>query len=171
MICDGNWSLKSPPPPSVTSETLITLQFIIWHGKRGRNGCHASWIKIFLGAPFSCKTSVIWGPYHGQKPSRCLVPRCTPSPLSPRLFLCHYACFLCTMHALFIRIPAQGCHYTEFLCNNGRLSQPAPPFTVSRWEPAGKLFFFCQHIQWDRSALPWLITENEGQCHAQRYKG
>lgn len=46
------------------------------------------------------------------------------------------------MHALFIKIPAQGCHYAEFLCNNGRLSQPAPPFTVSRWEPAGKLFFF-----------------------------
>lgn len=80
---------KVPPSPRLwhlRRANKLTVYHLVRHGKRGRSGCHTSWIKIFLVTPFSRKTSVTWGPYRGQKPSRCLVPNCTPSPLPPRLF-------------------------------------------------------------------------------------
>lgn len=53
----------------------------------------------------TAKMSVIAGPYQSQNLGRCLEPHVT----TPPQFLCHYACFLCTMLALFSRIPVSGC--------------------------------------------------------------
>lgn len=172
MVWDGNWSVKSPLPClwHLRRANKKTVYHLLWHGKRGGNGCHASWIKIFLGAPFSQDLGDLRAiPWSEAK-------QVSGAPLYPPPHY-HPGFFCATMHAFSAQCMPYSSKYLHkgattlsFFATMGAFLSPPRPSLF----PAGSLqasFFFCRHIQWDRSALPWLITENEGQCHAQRYKG
>lgn len=74
------------------------------------------------------------------------------------------------MQALFIRIPAPGCHYTlsSFATMGAFLSPPRPPLFPTESLRAS---FFVDTFNKTSQLLPWLIIESEGQCHVLRYKG
>lgn len=97
-----------------------------------------------------------------------------PPPPAPSVFstppLCHYARFPCTMQALFIRIPAPGCHYTlSFFATMGAfLSPPHPPLFPAESPQAS---FFVDTFNKTSQLLLRLIIKSQGQRHVLRYKG
>lgn len=123
-----------------------------------------------VGVSFSCKASVNWRPCQSQNSSRCLLPHLNPPPSH---FLCHYARFPWTKQALFIRIPALGCHYTlsSFATMGAFLSPPRPPLFPTESPRASELSDFGDTFNKTSQPLLCLIMESEGQWLALRYKG
>lgn len=160
------------PPPSVKEETRQpddSLSFALTR-KAWKSPRFCS-----VGAPFSCRASAVRRPCRSQDSQQ--LPGAPSYP--PRLHPANFFFFFCatmhafprTMRALFIRIPAPGCHYTlsSSATMGAFLSPPRPPLFPAE-SPAGKLFFVATFNE-PSQLLPRLVIESEARCHALRYKG
>lgn len=144
------------------------MVYLLWKSLRRRfSNSIFQHTELYLHQKIPCgwaaaKVSVIGPPYQGQKWSRCvkafsllfvifLVPGCIPSVYNAGLIKKNTC----------VRVP----QLSGFLYNNEILSHSTPPSFIPH--PAGSpaAMLFCRHIEWEISALLWLITVNEGQCH------